>query len=130
MSVRDSCGVGYESKRRFVFTGVRLGCILRCVYCLQGKDGSASHINNAATVARNEPSILDSDILGLLATEEFGYFYQYDMEAFGPIRDALWRRMAMCIKGLPTATPTWFSLESRLIDIIPTNINESGWRMP
>ena len=102
-----------------MYTGVRLGCILRCIYNNGGHDGVAQHINMAAAIARTDPASLDADVLGLLATEEFGYFYNKDTQVFEEYRDRLWTRLGACITGLAQTTPAWFGMTSRLIDINP-----------
>ncbi len=111
--------------RKVIYTGVRLGCILRCIYNNGGQDGQAQHINLAASIARNHPASLDPDVLGLIATEEVGYFYAHDEKLFDEFKDRLWKRLGACVVGLPPTAPAWFSMRSRLIDIMPEEFEEN-----
>jgi len=105
--------------RTKTYAGVKLGCILRCIYKNGGRDGHATTINRACGLARTKPSFLDADDLGLLATEAFVYFYSNEPNEFLKSKDQLWARLSNSLRGLPESTPEWFSHETRLLDVFP-----------
>jgi len=102
-----------------MYTGVTLGCILRCIYNCGGRDGDKLHINLASGIARANPGSLDPEVLEMLANESFGYFFGGKSSEFNETRSRLWVRLTACVRGLPEAAPDWFSAQSGLADIVP-----------
>jgi hypothetical protein len=111
----------------FMYTGVTLGCILRCIYNSGGQDGRELHINLASGIARTEPGSLDPEVLELLANQTFGYFYSNQSADFNEARMRLWYRLIACVRGLPETPPEWFSYHSRLADILPEGPPSQFW---
>ena len=101
-----------------MYTGVKLGCILRCIYNNGGGDGGNLRIDFASAVARTDPGSIEADLMHSLAKETFGYFYQNQPVTFSESRNRLWMRMTACVRALPLDPPYWFNEETRLMDVV------------
>ena len=98
--------------------GVKLGCILRCIYNNGGGPGGVESIDEASASARRDPSELSTEDRLALGSETFGYFFADRATTFSAAREGIWTRMSVSINGLPKDPPDWFTQKSRLIDIV------------